>query len=730
MNLETLRQSFRDPRIYQITILGSLLVYGLTVLDFGVSLLGAATLLSAALTAQAVFSRWFRLPRFDPRSPLISGLSLCLLLRTNSLAVAVGAAFLAIGSKFLLRRNDKHIFNPTAFGLAASLLIFDQAWMSPGQWGHAAFFAFLAAGFGCLVIHRARRSDVTYAFLAATLLIALGRALWLGDPWTIPLHQLQNGAVLIFAFFMISDPKTTPDSRPGRILYAALVATVAATLQFRFHQPNSPLWALVASAPLVPLLDHWLPGHRYRWPGFSLKERPMKTRLKTAFARPLLCLALLLASALPASAFCGFYVAKADSKLFNQASQVVLVRDGDRTVITMANDYRGDLADFAVVIPVPTFLEREQIHVAESALLDHLDAYSAPRLVEYFDPNPCQERLYESKRKLKSLAFAPESESRDEAAAALGVSIEASYSVGEYDILILSAEESDGLVTWLHNEGYRLPEGAEPVVASYLKQGMRFFVARVNLDTQAELGVQNLRPLQVAFESPKFMLPIRLGTVNADGAQDLIVYTLTRRGRVETTNYRTVRLPTGMELPAFLKEPASFADFYRDMFARQVEKERRRAVFLEYAWDMAWCDPCAADPLSAAELRQLGVFWLPENQQNRQAQNVFLTRLHVRYDGEHFPEDLRFQETGDRTNFQGRYVLRHAWKGKNTCPAAETYHQQLSERYEREAIQLASLTGWQPEKIRQQMGIRRAVDENEPGQEKDEDPWWKRVWGR
>ena len=261
--------------------------------------------------------------------------------------------------------------------------------MSPGQWGHAAFFAFLAAGLGSLIIHRAERSDVTYAFLLTYMAVILGRALWLGDPLRIPLHQLQNGALLIFAFFMISDPKTTPDSRPGRILYAALIAVAAAFLQFRFYQSNGPLWALVGAAPLVPLIDRWLPGRRYFWPTPKpqetfLKEHPMKLKARTALTSPLVCLILLLGTATSASAFCGFYVAKADAQLFNQASQVVLVRDGERTVLTMANDFRGDLSEFAVVIPVPTFLEREQIHVAEQSLIDHLDAYSAPRLVEYF----------------------------------------------------------------------------------------------------------------------------------------------------------------------------------------------------------------------------------------------------------------------------------------------------------------------------------------------------------
>jgi hypothetical protein len=415
--------------------------------------------------------------------------------------------------------------------------------------------------------------------------------------------------------------------------------------------------------------------------------------------------------------FCGFYVAKADTKLFNKASQVVIVRHGDRTVMTMANDFEGEPTEFAVVIPVPTFLTREQIHVGEKALVDHLDAYSAPRLVEYFDQDPC--RRYESRLALPMAAAGGGSggRGRDAQAKALGVTIEAQYTVGEYDILILSAQQSSGLETWLRQNGYRIPSGASEVIGSYLKQNMRFFVAKVNVAEHSKLGFRYLRPLQVAYESPKFMLPIRLGMVNANGPQELFVYALTRNGRVETTNYRTVRLPADMDLPVYLKQPNEFAGFYKAMFGRQVERQGGRAVFLEYGWDMRWCDPCAAVPLSNDELRQLGVFWTEGD--GRGAPNVFLTRLHVRYDNAHFPEDLVFQETGDRANFQGRYVLRHAWTGADTCGAGDTYRQSLRDRRAREAEQLASLTGWNIADIRKKMG------EDPAGPDA---PWWQRLW--
>ncbi len=422
-----------------------------------------------------------------------------------------------------------------------------------------------------------------------------------------------------------------------------------------------------------------------------------------------------------AQAFCGFYVAKADSELFNEASQVVLVRDGKRTVITMVNDFKGDVSEFAMVVPVPTFIEREQINVGNQAVVDHLDAYTAPRLVEYFDSDPCHRVVYEMAAPSARMDVDDAAVRRQKS---LGVTVEASYTVGEYDILILSAKESDGLITWLNENDYRIPDGAERVIGSYLKQGMRFFVAKVNLEEQQKSGFSNLRPLQVAFESEKFMLPIRLGTLNAKGKQDMYVYTLTRTGRVETTNYRTVRLPSNVELPVHVKD--QFGDFYRTMFAKQTELANDRGVFLEYAWDMAWCDPCAADPLSRDELRSLGVFWLEEPDGGKarrgfapQAQDVFVTRLHVRYDAEHFPEDLMLQETGDRENFQGRYILRHAFEGPDTCGTAEEYRASLVDRQEREAKTLANLTGWDINDIRAQIpGLPEQVDE----------PWWKTIW--
>jgi enediyne biosynthesis protein E5 len=256
----------RDPRTYQILVLSSLLVYGVAWLDLEVRPGRALLLLSTVLLTQYACTRIWRLPAFDPRSALISGLSLCLLLRTNSPMLAVAAAAITIASKFVLRLRGKHVFNPTNFGIVAMMLATGgQVWVSPGQWGNAAYFAFLLACLGGLVVNRAARSDITYAFLAFYLAVLFGRALWLGQPLAIPLHQLGSGAFLIFTFFMISDPRTTPDSRTGRILFALLVALGAGFVHFVLYRPNGLLLSLAFLSPVVPLLDRLLPGRRYAW---------------------------------------------------------------------------------------------------------------------------------------------------------------------------------------------------------------------------------------------------------------------------------------------------------------------------------------------------------------------------------------------------------------------------------------------------------------------------------
>jgi Na+-transporting NADH:ubiquinone oxidoreductase subunit NqrB len=260
-----------DPRHYQIIVLSSLILLGTFHFAFQLPWWHVVACISSTVGTQAVADKIIG-RKFDARSPLISALSLTLLLRTGSVTLSIAAGVLAIGSKYLLRWNGKHIFNPANFGLVILSLLFTGAWISPGQWGTAPIFALFLLGMGGIVTGKAKRWDVSLTLLVSYAALLFGRALWLGDPLSIPVHQLQSGALLIFAFFMISDPKTTPDARIGRVLYAIMVATLGFTIQFAFYNAAGIILALILTAPLVPLIDRIFPSGRYHWPKFTLSS--------------------------------------------------------------------------------------------------------------------------------------------------------------------------------------------------------------------------------------------------------------------------------------------------------------------------------------------------------------------------------------------------------------------------------------------------------------------------
>jgi Na+-transporting NADH:ubiquinone oxidoreductase subunit NqrB len=270
-----------DPRLYQIGALTLLLLYGIFALNFDVTLFRAVLFVAVAIGTQALCSR-VRHVAFDPRSAAISGLSLSLLLRSDSIALLIAAAVIAVASKFVIRINGKHIFNPTNGAIVAMMLVTDRVWVSPGQWGNVAFFGFLITCIGGLVVNRAARSDVTYAFIIFWSALVIGRSLWVGEPLTIPFHRLESGALLLFTFFMISDPKTTPDSRAGRILFAALVSFGGWYIGYRLFRTNGILWSLAAGALLVPIIDALLPATRYQWHRETAPATPQHHQLATA----------------------------------------------------------------------------------------------------------------------------------------------------------------------------------------------------------------------------------------------------------------------------------------------------------------------------------------------------------------------------------------------------------------------------------------------------------------
>jgi Na+-transporting NADH:ubiquinone oxidoreductase subunit NqrB len=265
-----MRAWWSDARHFQIAALSSLLAINFIWIDFGAKPLYSALAISSALLTQIVCSRWVGVPRIefariDLRSALITGLSLSLLLRADAPWLPALAGVIAIGSKFVLRIDGKHVWNPAGFAIVVLLFTSNNAWISPGQWGTSVWLAALLVFFAILVLKASRRSDIALFFLGSHAALLLARATWLGDPLAIPLHQIQSGALLIFAFFMISDPRTTPDSRLGRLVFAVAVALLAHYLAF-FMQMRPALYvALIALSPVTLLLDRLVPGKPFAW---------------------------------------------------------------------------------------------------------------------------------------------------------------------------------------------------------------------------------------------------------------------------------------------------------------------------------------------------------------------------------------------------------------------------------------------------------------------------------
>jgi len=656
--------------------------------------------------------RFLRPAEFDRWgfSVLISAMSLCLLLKTNDWYISLLAAFLTVVSKYVFRFNKKHVFNPSAFGIVATLLLTKDAWLSPGQWGSNAVIFFFVVTLGTIVVTRVQKLDVSLAFLLTFIGLLYWRQVYvLGWPMDHFIHSVSTGSLLLFTFFMISDPRTAPNHPVARIVWAILIAVISFYLAAFKWKYNTIIWVLVAAAPLVPLLDKIFKAKEFHWTS-SIIQFNFTNKLKNIVMKPIMkkgAAIIILAAMISneAAAFCGFYVSKADGTLKNKTSQVILVRDGNRNVITMYNDFKGNLKDFAMVVPVPVVLEKKDIKVVEQSIFNTLNEYSKPRLVEYYDQNPCIQMFYD-KAETKSLNEVVVSnmgisrfKEKDS-----GVKIEAKYIVGEYDILILSAKESSGLKTWLDENGYKIPAGAEEVLEPYIKSNLKFFVVKVNEAEKKKLPGKFLRPIQISFSSPKFMLPIRLGMANADGDQDMIVYAFTKKGRIETTNYRTLSLPTGKNIPLFVKN--NFGNFYANLFQNQWNKEGKALAMLEYAWDVSpknfvKCDPCVATAPSVQDLVQAGVWWLKRDWTNYDdvygdddySDNVYFTRLHVRYNRRSFPQDLMFQVTPNKDNYQARYVVTHPATGDFNCDAGKKYLKELKERRSDELEMLTYLTG-------------------------------------
>jgi Na+-translocating ferredoxin:NAD+ oxidoreductase RnfD subunit len=706
-----------DPRYFQVIFQAIFLSYGILMLhwdaDWQHYLISIGGCLFFQYAADAIKAKRFLRPNEFDRwgfSVLISAMSLCLLLKTNHWQISLLATFLTVSSKYIFKWKSKHIFNPSAFGIVATLWLTNDAWLSPGQWGSNAVIFFGVITLGTIVVTRVQKLDVSLAFLFTFVGLLYWRQVYvLGWPMDYFIHSISTGSLLLFTFFMISDPRTSPNHPVARIIWAVLIAAVAFYLAAFKWKYNTIIWVLVIAAPLVPVLDAVFKSKAFSWT-HSVIHFNLFYKLKSIVMKPFtkkLAASLILASMITheAAAFCGFYVSKADGTLKNKTSQVILVRDGNKTSITMYNDFQGDPKDFAMVVPVPVVLKKSDIKVVDQQIFNTLNDYSKPRLVEYYDQNPCNQVMYDkmdnAKSTLSEVVISGYGATRKRE---LGVKVEATYIVGEYDILILSAKESSGLQTWLDENGYKIPPGAEEVLEPYIKSNLKFFVVKVNEQEKKKLPGNFLRPIQIRFSSPKFMLPIRLGMANADGDQDMIVYAFTKKGRIESTNYRAVSLPTGKNIPLFVQN--NFGNFYANLFQHQWSKEGKAITMLEYAWDVSpknyvKCDPCVATAPSTQDLVQAGVWWINRDwsdysdvdNEEDYSDNVYFTRLHVRYNRTSFPQDLMFQVTPNSENFQARYVITHPATGDFTCDAGKKYLKNLKQRRTDEMEMLTYLTG-------------------------------------
>jgi len=258
----------RDPRHFQLLFLGGFLLYGILALQWDVRLGDYAVLLGTALGVQYLFIRRYGLDLRSLKSAGITGLGLSILLHAGHPLTLAFAAAVAIASKFLLRIDGKHVFNPGMLGIVAAVALTGDAWISPGQWGSGVALVFLVGAAGLMVLLRCGRIDTTLAFLGTFAALDLLRTvLYLGwglDVWG---HRLMNGSLLLFACFMITDPMTTPKALRARVLWAMMIATIAFVMGSWAYVNTAPIWALFALSAATPVLDRAFGGERFRWLG-------------------------------------------------------------------------------------------------------------------------------------------------------------------------------------------------------------------------------------------------------------------------------------------------------------------------------------------------------------------------------------------------------------------------------------------------------------------------------
>ncbi|MEM1348819.1 MAG: DUF2330 domain-containing protein [Myxococcota bacterium] len=440
----------------------------------------------------------------------------------------------------------------------------------------------------------------------------------------------------------------------------------------------------------------------------------MSHRCALVFAAALVALcSLVTLTPTHAEAFCGFYVGGASTKLYNNATEVVLLREGTKTVLSMQNNYEGPPEDFAMVVPVPVVLKEEEVKTLPSTIFEKIDRLASPRLVQYWERDPCYKPPRKSKR--------PRSRSKRKGAVAMEssaapeeeplVKVEAEFDVGEYNVVILSAKESNALESWLVSNKYNIPEGAAGVLKGYIEAGQYFFVAKVDIEKvkrDPRTKRVTLSPLRFHYDSETFALPVRLGLLNAKGAQDLIVHILGQNQRYEVANRPNAFIPTNLIVRK--KTVERFGEFYAALFDYTL-KQNPGAVVKEYSWQAMKCDPCPdgsfgtgrglGGALTRSDIATLGgdVVGMDDVRRSRgrgsSGTGWVLTRLHARYTAKELKEDLVFKTAkpivGGRgtpsglrpkmdeegpvpssfNNFQGRYIMLQPWTGKLSCRKPE-----------------------------------------------------------
>jgi len=386
----------------------------------------------------------------------------------------------------------------------------------------------------------------------------------------------------------------------------------------------------------------------------------------------------------------GFFVATGDAPLVDDATQVVLMRKGARTVVSVQPSYKGPDDAFAMVFPVPTALQERDVKVLDPLLFDAVDRLAAPRLLEVWEQDPCRPPVGEDAKGSPSNAAATDGDKVAKSYRDLGVTVDSKILAGAYQIVVLSAKDAGGLDAWLRREKYKLPAGADALLKPYVDRGMKFLVAKADPKQLKLLGGEDvvLPPLRFHYDSEQLVLPIRLGLVNSSGTQDLIVNILSPRQRYTVANVPSVTIPTNVGVKHDVRD--KFAAFYAALFDATLGKHSG-AVITEYVWDATTCEPCPGPTLDYAAFQALGgdVLEGPAASPTAYGSSDFvLTRMHARY-GKSLADDLTFEEAppiaGGRelsapdgaieqgaqassgSAFQARYVIRHPWLGPLTC---------------------------------------------------------------